>query len=301
MTDRERIRHGIQGPISSISTPFDKDGNIDERGLRNCVEYAIAADSGTILLTYGDSLFSVLTDREIGDVTRIVTEQTAGRGLVVGAGNWWTGESIRFAAYCREIGVDVFMPLPPNWAGSCTEDTLIAHFEQIADVMPVMLVTALGPGVGVPLPAIARLLERDNGIVAVKDDICGAYGRKLAGMANGRWSFLSGGRKENHLDVLPYGAEAYLSMYMRFMPSVAHRYWAAVETGAISEAASIVQEVDMPFMAFIAELGMNFDAVIHGAMELAGVAERWRRLPYSSLDDAQMERLAQFLERVKRG
>lgn len=299
MNISEKIRHYLTGPISSVSTPFDRRGEIDVAALRKCVEFAVTeADSGTILLTYGDSLFSVLTDREIAEVTRITVEQTAGRKLVVAAGGWWTGEACRFAEYCRGLGVDVMMPLPPNWAGSATEQTLVEHFEQISRVMPVMVVTAIGPGVSVPLGAVQRLLEGRNGVVAVKDDICGPYGRRLAQLTAGRWGFLSGGRKENHLDVLPYGADAYLSLYMRFKPAVAHRYWAAIKAGDIPAAVAIVHQYDIPFMDFCAKHGVHFDAVVHGAMELAGLASRWRRLPYSTLSDQQMELLRAFFARV---
>lgn len=294
--DRERVKQYVSGPIASVSTPFTREGDIDYKALRNVVEFIIAADSGTILLTYGDSLYSILTDAEIAEVTRVVVEQNAGRKLVVAAGNWWTGESIRFAGYCQSIGVDLYMPLAPHWAGSSTTQTLVEHFTQIAKVMPVMVVTALAPGVGVPLAAIKTLVEQDNGILAVKDDIAGGYGRRLASLVEGRWSFLSGGRKENHLDALPYGADAYLSIYMRFMPEIAHRYWAAVQAGDIREAVAIINTYDIPFMDFVASVGADFDAVIHGAMELYGVAERWRRLPYNNLTEEQMDKLKAFLD-----
>ncbi len=302
MTDTNQIRSSLRGPISSISTPFTRDGSLDERALRAGVEFAVTeANSGTLLLTYGDSLLSVLTDREVADVTRIVIEQNAGRKLVVAAGCWWTGEAVRFAEYCRSLGADVFMPLPPNWAGSCTEATLVEHFERVARVMPVMLVTAIGPGVSVPLGAVRTLLERPTGIVAIKDDICGPYGRRLAALNAGRWAFLSGGRKENHLDVLAYGADAYLSLYMRFQPAVAHRYWAAITAGDIPQAKEIVRKFDIPFMDFCATQAVHFDAVVHGAMELAGLSQRWRRAPYSSLDDNQMEKLRDFFASVGLG
>ena len=88
MPKSEFFRQALTGPISSVSTPFDRAGAIDERALRAGVEFAVTeAKSGTILLTYGDSLISVLTDREIADVTRIVVEQTARRKLVVAAGS----------------------------------------------------------------------------------------------------------------------------------------------------------------------------------------------------------------------
>jgi 4-hydroxy-tetrahydrodipicolinate synthase len=290
------FRQSLTGPISSVSTPFDRAGAIDERALRAGVDFAVTeAKSGTILLTYGDSLLSVLTDREIADVTRVVVEQTARRKMVVAAGCWWTGEAVKFAEYCRSLGVDLFMPLPPNWAGSCTEQTLVTHFEQVSRVMPVMLVTAIGPGVSVPLGVVRTLQQRDTGIVAIKDDICGPYGRRLAALNAGRWAFLSGGRKENHLDQHPYGAHGYLSLYMRFQPAVAHRYWAAITAGDIPAAVAIINRYDIPFMDFCATNGVHFDAVVHGAMELAGLAQRWRRPPYSSLDDSQQEKLKAFL------
>ena len=299
MTKPEFIRQSLTGPISSVSTPFDRDGVIDQAALRAGVDFAVTeAKSGTILLTYGDSLYSVLTDEEIAEVTRIVVELNAGRKLVVAAGCWWTGEAVRFAEYCRSLGADLFMPLPPNWAGSCTEQTLVDHFEQVSRVMPVMLVTAIGPGVSVPLGAIRTLLQRNTGIVAIKDDICGAYGRRVATLNAGRWAFLSGGRKENHFDQLPYGADAYLSIYMRFKPAVAHRYWAAIKAGDLPAAVAVINKYDIPFMDFCAAQGLHFDAVIHGAMELAGLAKRWRRPPYSSLDDAKMDALKSFLASV---
>jgi hypothetical protein len=39
----------------------------------------------------------------------------------------------------------------------------------------------------------------------------------------------------------------------------------------------------------------GFDTGIHGALEIFGVCQRWRRLPYYSLSNAEMEKLADFL------
>jgi len=35
--------------------------------------------------------------------------------------------------------------------------------------------------------------------------------------------------------------------------------------------------------------------VIHGCYELVGIASRWRRPPYHSMTDQEMERLTEFL------
>jgi 5-dehydro-4-deoxyglucarate dehydratase len=236
----------------------------------------------------------VLTDQEIANVTRITSEQNAGRKLVVSAGSWWLGESVRFAEYSKTLGVDVFMPLAPNWAGSASADTLVEYYETISRTIPVMLVTAIGPGKPIPLATLQKLLDGDNQVVSIKDDICGPYGRRLAALTQDKWAFLSGGRKENHLDQLPYGAHAYLSLYMRCFPQIAHRYWAAIQSENCEEAVAIVNKYDIPFMDFCTKHGAHFDAVLRGAMELTGIAPRWRRAPYTHLDDEQMAHLKTF-------
>ena len=117
----------------SAHTPFGADSEIDFTSLRGLVEGGIAAGSTTMLLNYGDSLFSLLTDDEVAEVTRVVTEQTAGRAAVVAADLiWWTGKTVDFARYVREIGADLLMVLPPDWAQSCTTDTLVQHYAAVA-------------------------------------------------------------------------------------------------------------------------------------------------------------------------
>ena len=41
--------------------------------------------------------------------------------------------------------------------------------------------------------------------------------------------------------------------------------------------------------------GGQLDAALHGTYELHGLTERWRRPPYHSLSDEQMEELSQVL------
>ncbi len=111
-------KKALTGPIASVSVPFLRDGEIDYDGLRNCVEFIIEAGSGTVLLTHGDSLYSILTDEEIGHISKVVVDQTAGRAMTVVAG---MGSSFHNA--CNQTGSLTLvisqpktstMPLPIN-------------------------------------------------------------------------------------------------------------------------------------------------------------------------------------------
>ena len=142
MISRAEVREALTGPVASLSTPFTQNGDVDYAGLRKLIDGNLAGGSRSALLTYGDSLYTLLSDDEIAEVTRVVADQTGKRGLTVAAdGGWWTGKTVEFARYCREVGADVLMVKPPIWGGSVTVDTLVAHYKEVAAEIPVMLVT----------------------------------------------------------------------------------------------------------------------------------------------------------------
>ncbi|MFH1924530.1 MAG: hypothetical protein ABIP48_32155 [Planctomycetota bacterium] len=53
----------------------------------------------------------------------------------------------------------------------------------------------------------------------------------------------------------------------------------------------------MPLFDYLIASEGSFDAAVHGIFELAGFAKRYRRPPYHSLTDKQMEDLAEFLKK----
>ncbi len=138
--DSERIKQALAGPIPSIRTPFRRDGSIDYDGLRRMVEFDIAAGAGALLITGGDSLFALLSDRDVGDLTRAVVECSAGRAVVVACTrNWATQQAVDFAVYCREIGADILQVFLPQWYPGCLNaGTVVEHYSAIARHIPVM-------------------------------------------------------------------------------------------------------------------------------------------------------------------
>lgn len=294
MLDREELRQSMTGSVSSVRTPFRRDGAIDFDGLRRAIDFNIAAGSRTMLLTAGDSHYFALSDDEIAEVTRVTVEHTARRALVVAADRHFnTGQALAFADYCREIGADMLMLMPPDWAASCTPETLAAHYAIVSEKIPVMLVTNIfiPRGEAFGLAVVEHTLETAPGVVAIKDDMLGTFARKMALRVHDRWAVISGGQKQNHLDLHPYGCDGYLSTFITFKPDVARRYWEAITRNDITAAVALIRDFDLPFFKIIQRQPGGFDAGIHGVLELSGICERWRRPPYYSLSDPQMEKL----------
>ena len=292
-SDRDWVRRSLSGPITAVHPTFHRDGSLDFDGLRTQIDRNIAAGTGVLLLTYGDSLHSLLTDAEISDVLRAVVDQVRGRAMVVAADRqWWTGKEIEFADFAREAGADLLMVLPPYWGGSVTHDSLVGHYRAVSEHIPVMLVTALfHANEAMGLKVIRTLVDTVPNIVAIKDDVIGEFARKMAGIVHDRWAVLSGGQKQNHLDIHPYGCDGYMSTYMHFMPDIPHAYWRAIQANDLAAGAAIIKAFDQPWFDLAFALDGNFDAMFHASQEIFGIGGRWRRPPYHSLTDGEMERV----------
>ena len=294
MVDLAQIRAHLSGPIGSVRTLFRQDGEIDFDGVRGYVDYLVAAGSRTVLLTIGDSHLLILTDDEIAELTRVVVEQTAGRALVVAADKaWGTVKCAEFARYARGLGADVLMVSPPDWGRSGTAETFARHFVEVSLHIPVMLVTGafIPRGEAMALATLRTTLEQAPGVVAIKDDWCGEFGRRLSLLCHERWAIMAGGQKQNHLNAWPYGCDGYLSTFITFRPDVAHMYWRAIEANDVAAARVVIERYDMPLFDIVMRSPGGFDAGLHGIYELIGLGRRWRRPPYYSLSDAELERL----------
>lgn len=299
--ERSDLRARLTGPIGSVRTPFLQNGEIDFTALRQVVDFMVEAGSSAVMLTYGDSLFSLLSECEVADVTRSVIQQTSGRVPVIAAdGGWSTSQTLRFAEYAAAAGADVLMLMPPAWSGSVTPATLAEHYRAVSAHIPVMIVTNVLAAMSRvdALEAIRITMETAPRVVAVKDDLCEEFGRRLAWLVRDRLAVIAGGQKQNHLNAWPYGCKAYLSAFITFNPSVARSYWSAIQTGQAQRAAELVSGLDVPFFDCLLALRGGFDAGMHGILEACGLAGRWRRPPYASLSDQELELLKHRLQEI---
>ena len=293
--DRDGFREALTGPFTSHSVFFNRDGSIDYQGLRNSIDFVIDGGSRTIMLTYGNSLYSILTDQEVADVTKAVVKHTAGRAMVIAAERqWWTGKAVEFTRYAKEVGADMIMALPPNWGGSCTTETLVEHYTAVAEHLPLMVVTAAFSGIQGTGLNVLEILRDKLPFLAVKDDICGAFAHKIGLLLYDKCVLVSGGMKENHLNMHPYGCDGYLSTYIIFKPEIARQYWQAIKVNDFKKAVAVIAKYDNPFFSICSSFPGGSDAVIHAAIEVFGIAQRWRRKPYYSLNDQEMEKLTDF-------
>ncbi len=297
--DVDRFRHHLTGPVASINTPFLRDGGIDYEGLRRFVDFCIEAGAGTVLFTPGDSLYAVLTEAEIAEMTAYTARIVDQRALfIASAGFWSTQQTAAFAEYARGCGADAVIVAPPD-RDDMTVDGLVAYYGAVSETLPAFILSAGLVSVGVQgaLETVDRLLAEVPGVLGFKEDFSPDFARGACARAHGKWVIFAGGQKQTHMDMLPYGCDGYMSSFIKFKPEVAHAYWSAVEEGNIDSAVDVIARYDMPFFQYVwGTFPAGGDAGQHAIMELAGIFGRWRRSPLPDFTDEEMEQLKAFLK-----
>ena len=295
--DIDRFRHHLAGPVASINTPFLADGGIDYHGLRRFVDFCIDSGAGTVLFTPGDSLYAVLTEAEIAEMTEFTARAVNGRALfIASAGFWSTKQTADFAEYARDRGADAVIVAPPD--RGMTVDGLVGYYGAVSKTLPVFILSAGLVSVGVQgaLETVERLLDEVPGVLGFKEDFGPDFARGACARAHGKWVIFAGGQKQTHMDMLPYGCDGYMSTFIKFKPDVARAYWSAVEKRDIDSAVDVIARYDMPlFEHLYGTYPAGGDAAQHAVLELAGICGRWRRDPLPDFSDEEMERLEAFL------
>lgn len=167
--ERERALTGAQ---VLLLTPFDADGEIDERSLAALIEYVIGAGIDGIVGngTTGEC-FTLSVDEQARLMT-LIAEQVRGRvPLTFGIGSSATRVSIELARHAQELGAACVMLQPPYYFAHAPE-AVDAHFLAVAAAVDVPLMAYDGgAGIELSVERVRSLNERAPSIRYVKMSI----------------------------------------------------------------------------------------------------------------------------------
>ena len=163
----------IKGVVVPMITPIDADEMIDEKKIREQVDYVIDGGVTGILLYGSNGEFYVIEEDEMERGLKIVVDQAAGRVPVYfGIGAISTKKAVRLAKMAVANGAASISILQPMFLKP-TKDELLLHFKTIADAVPQTPVLLYNnPGrVGYTLAAdlVYRLAHEVPNIVGMKD------------------------------------------------------------------------------------------------------------------------------------
>lgn len=162
----------IQGAITALATPFNKDGSIDTNALRGLVRFQLKGGINGIVPCGSTGEAATLNNEEYQSVVRTVVEEVNGRvPVIAGAGSNDTQKAVHLSRLAKEAGANGLLHVTPYY-NKPTPAGLVAHFKAIADAvdMPIILYNVPGrTGLNATSQVTLRVAKAVPQVVAVKE------------------------------------------------------------------------------------------------------------------------------------
>jgi 4-hydroxy-tetrahydrodipicolinate synthase len=160
----------IKGVVVPVVTPFTKDGEVYEEGLRRLLDFHIEKGVHGIFPcgTYG--LGPLMTTEQRKKVVEIAVNQIKGRIVVIAqVGAASTDETVTLAKHAEKAGVDVVAAVPPYYY-SYDEAAILEHYRQLVKAVDVPVFAYNIPetsGFTITPSTLAKMA--DFGVKGIKD------------------------------------------------------------------------------------------------------------------------------------
>lgn len=155
------------GVYPAIPTPFSRNGDLDETGLRDMVAYYEATGVNGLLALGTIGEFAMMSESERKRAADIVMGAADRLEIIINAGCASTVETIKMALYLKDLGADAVIAVEPYFYHP-TPEGMASHYLNIAEKvdMPVM-------AYNIPQYAGNRLTPDIMGAFAVDERIVG--------------------------------------------------------------------------------------------------------------------------------
>lgn len=167
------MKRDFSGLYTPVVTPFDANGEIDERGFKSNIDRYIASPLTGIVVLGSNGEAPQLDDDEADRAIAIVRERVpSGRPLLAGTGRESTRATIAACKRAAKLDVDAVMVRTPSfYKPLMTSDIFVRHYTEVADGSPkpvILYNVTMYTGVNLQPDAVEQLSQHPN-IVGIKD------------------------------------------------------------------------------------------------------------------------------------
>ncbi len=287
----------FNGALSAIVTPF-RDGEVDERALRDHIEWQIQSGIDGIVPCGSTGESATLTHAEHERVIKITIEQTRRRvPVVAGTGSNATAEAIWLTTAAREIGADGALLLSPYY-NKPTQEGIFRHYKMIASAVDLPLIVYNIPGrtaSNIAPETFARLCEIRN-IVGVKE-ASGLMDQvsDIHRLCGDRLTILSGDDGLT-VPIMALGGKGVIATTSNVMPREMHDLAAAGLAGDFARA----REIHYKIMPVMRNLFIETNPIpLKQALAFMGRCANELRLPLCPMSAPAAEKLKAAMKELK--
>lgn len=266
----------FRGLFPPLITPFDEQLRVNEKALRDHVDFVI--ESGVDGMCAGSSTgeFMNLTREEWEAVLDITKSQANGRvPIIAGGADMSTPATVERCRYAEKMGFDGVLVISP-WYQVHTQRELYTHFKAIRDAISIPIMIYNNPPVtGVQLSVDLLVRLTNDGIIQyLKDADSDPYNISRLRMRLGDKLQLFYGHDNNAIGAFAFGATGWVSGSANFDPKRWSEFLhACIDDNDFVKGREIWYEM-LPFVELVTvgENGERADwiAVIKRGLELRG-------------------------------
>lgn len=165
MAKKEKGMKKLGGTFVVMVTPFLENEDLDEKGLRQNIEWFIQEGIHGVICNGSTSEFANLSKEERKRVIDITVNQVKGRVPVMsGTAAHSTRETIEMTAYAHKAGCDAVLLVPPYYGGP-NQDEIYEYYKDVARAVPTQIMVYNNPytsGVDIQPKTVARIAEFEN-------------------------------------------------------------------------------------------------------------------------------------------
>lgn len=292
-------KRAFQGTGTALVTPFKKNGTLDEKALRNLVEFQIKGGVQALIPvgTTGES--ATLSYKEHYRVFDIVIEQANGRvKIFAGTGSNNTVEAVEQSLHAKKAGADAVLVVGPYY-NKPSQEGYFQHYKKIAETVDIPLIVYNVPGRtggNIEASTTLRMAAEIPNIIAVKEasgnmaQILEIARNKPAGL-----SLLSGDDALT-LPMMAVGSDGCISVVANEVPREFSDLVTHCLRGRWDKARALHNKL-LPLM------NVNFIEAnpipVKAALAMMGMIEEVYRLPLVSLSEKNREKLRSVLMELK--
>ena len=155
----------LRGTFVVMVTPFTENEDLDEKALRQNIDWYIQEGIHGVICNGSTSEFSNLSKEERKRVVDITVDQAKGRVPVMsGTAAHSTRETIEMTAYAKKAGCNAVLLVPPYY-GLPSQDEIYEYYKDVAKAVPIQIMVYNNPytsGVDVLPKTVARLTAFEN-------------------------------------------------------------------------------------------------------------------------------------------
>jgi dihydrodipicolinate synthase/N-acetylneuraminate lyase len=159
------------GSLPAMTTPFDREGRIDETAFCRNIDRLLAGRATGLVVGGCTGEFWALSHDERKRLYEVAAAALSRRGtLIVGTGAVTVEETVALTNHAQKAGCDGALILPPYFV-KLTDDEIFAHYRDVASRtrLPILLYNIPGNAVNALSPALIRRLADLDTVVAVKE------------------------------------------------------------------------------------------------------------------------------------